>query len=643
MKKIITKLLFGVLLFITQNLSAQKNDLQNDRDTTKQAKDSINKQNDSLNSALLQHFNENLSAMEESRIADSTKRANLEKEINSLKSNDSEKKNELQQQLNQLRNQEAIRLAEKRKQVDSLRLTATAYPVFGFFDDTLFFIYNKTGSFSAEERAAAVNKRITGIGRPIRFAPDSIKTVSSGNSTDLVFKDKILISISDNDAIWSGTTRDTLAKQYQQIIGNEVLKYKSATSFKILAKDIGLALLVIIILYFLIKYVNKLSRWAGVQIVKQQDRKLKGIRIKNYTLFDSGKEVTLLINVNGILKWVFIILAIYLALPILFGIFPWTKNFADTLFGYILNPLRKIALAFWNYLPNLFTIAVIVFIFRYVFKWLRFLKNEIKDSQLKIPGFFPDWANPTYQIVKVLVFAFMIVVIFPYLPGSNSPVFQGVSVFLGFLFTFGSAGSLSNVMSGIILTYMRLFKMGDRVKIGDVTGDVIEKSILVTRIRTIKNEIISVPNSTVMSNHTVNYSTECPDLGLIINTTVTIGYDTPWKDMYQALIDAALKTEYILSEPKPFVLQTGLEDFYVSYQINAYTREANKQATIYSDLHQNIQDMCNERGIEIMSPHYRASRDGNQTTIPSDYLAKDYKAPSFNVNVNKSNDESAEK
>jgi len=300
-------------------------------------------------------------------------------------------------------------------------------------------------------------------------------------------------------------------------------------------------------------------------------------------------------------------------------------------------------MAFWNYLPNLFTILVIVFIFRYVFKWLKFLKDEIKDGHLKIPGFFPDWANPSFQIVRVLVFAFMIVVIFPYLPGSNSPVFQGVSVFLGFLFTFGSAGSLSNIISGLLLTYMRLFKIGDRVKIQDLTGDVIERSLLVTRIRTIKNEIISIPNSTVMSSHTVNYSTECPDLGLIINTTVTIGYDTPWKDMYRALIDAALKIKYILPEPKPFVLQTGLEDFYVSYQINAYTREANKQATIYSELHQNIQDVCNERGIEIMSPHYRSSRDGNQTTIPTDYLAKDYKAPGFNININKTDSESSEK
>ena len=224
---------------------------------------------------------------------------------------------------------------------------------------------------------------------------------------------------------------------------------------------------------------------------------------------------------------------------------------------------------------------------------------------------------------------FMIVVIFPYLPGSDSPVFQGVSVFLGFLFTFGSAGSLSNIIAGLVLTYMRLFKMGDRVKIGSISGDVIEKNMLVTRVRTTKNEIISIPNATVMNSHTINYSSDAPEKGLIMHSTITIGYDIPWRKMEEVLIKAALKTPLLLEDPAPFVLQTSLDDFYVSYQINAYTREPNKQATIYSNLHANIQDFCNEAGIEIMSPHYRAARDGNQSTIPADQLPKDYKAPSF--------------
>jgi small-conductance mechanosensitive channel len=288
-------------------------------------------------------------------------------------------------------------------------------------------------------------------------------------------------------------------------------------------------------------------------------------------------------------------------------------------------------------LPKLITIIVIIIFFRYVLKGIHFLKTEIEKGNLKVTGFYADWANPTFQIVRVVIFAFMLVVIFPFLPGSDSPVFKGVSVFLGFLFTFGSAGSLSNIMSGLVLTYMRLFKIGDRVKIGDVLGDVIEKSMLVTRIRTIKNEIISIPNSTVMSSHTINYSSETTDKGLILYTSVTIGYDVPWRDMHKALLNAADRTDLLLKEPKPFVLQTSLDDFYVSYQINAYTLDANEQFNIYSQLHCNIQDCCYEAGIEILSPHYTSARDGNATAMPPDYLAKDYKAPAFNVTIKTEN------
>lgn len=639
MKKPISILiLFATILFCQQNSFGQQ------RDTTGQSekKDSINRNNDSLNTSILQKFNKRAAEIEQLRIADSITKSELEKQINSLKTTDNLKKEELQKQLLELRNKDALRFAERKKQIDSLRLTAKGYPILGFFNDTLFFIFNKSGSFSAQERADAINSRIIKLADDYRFAPDSIQISHSETSTDLNFRDNTIISISDNDALWSNTTRDDLAESYRKIIGEEVVNYHHETSLSTLLKEIGLALLVILIVIFIIKYIRKFFRWTSLKIIKEKDHLIKGIRIKNYTLFDAGSEMRVFLSVNNVLKWLLIILVIYLALPILFGIFPWTKNFADTLVGYILNPVKKILNAFWDFLPNLITILVIIFVFKYIFRGLNYLKNEIKNEQLKIPGFFPDWANPTYQIVRVLVFAFMVVVIYPYLPGSGSPIFQGVSVFLGFLFTFGSAGSLSNVISGLILTYMRLFKIGDRVKISDVTGDVIEKSLLVTRIRTIKNEIISIPNSTVMSSHTINYSSEAPGLGLIINTTVTIGYDVPWKKMYEALIEAALRTQFVLHDPQPFVLQTGLEDFYVCYQINAYIRESNKQATIYSELYQNIQDVCNEKGIEIMSPHYRAERDGNTTTIPEDYLAKDYKAPGFNVNIKKDENPSKE-
>jgi small-conductance mechanosensitive channel len=593
------------------------------------------KKNDSVNTSLIQEFNKKLSVIEGQRIKDSIKKAELETQLLSLKTTDNLKKEDLEKQLLALYEKESLRLAQKKAQIDSLRLTAKGYPVTGFFNDTLFTVYSKLGSFSAKDRADAISIRIKNLADQLGFKADSIKIAEAETTFDLVNGESIIMSISENDALWNNTTKQELAKKYKVLINAAIIKYKNETNLATLAKEIGLALLVLTIMFVLISYLKKFFNWTAFKIKLQEGKRIHGIKIRNFILFDSKQQVNALLNVNRTLKWLLIALLVYIALPILFGIFPWTKGFASTLFGYILNPLKKMGLGFWNYLPNLITILVIVFVFRYVLKGIHYLKNEIEKGNLELPGFYPDWANPTYQIVRVIVFAFMLIVIFPYLPGSDSPIFRGVSVFLGFLFTFGSAGSLSNIIAGLILTYMRLFKIGDRVKIGEVVGDVIEKSLLVTRIRTIKNEIISIPNSTVMSSHTINYSSDAPEKGLIIHSTVTIGYDVPWKDMHQALIDAASQTSLVLQDPKPFVLQTSLDDFYVSYEINAYVKEPNKQAVIYSDLHQNIQDVCNERGIEIMSPHYRAARDGNRTTIPENYLEKEYQAPPFNVTLKK--------
>ena len=573
------------------------------------------KQSDSLNTTLLKEYDNKLKLIEQQRIRDSIKKSELELQLSQLKEK---------------------RIAEKKAKIDSLRISAKSFHVIGFFNDTLFPIYNKLGSFTAHDRALAISKRIKKLKNDYSFSYKTLKVVEAESTFDIIYGESIIMSISENDAIWNNTSKKNLAEKYCKIVTDAVLKYKQETNLTTLLKEISLAFLVLTILIILLYFVGKLFKWTKDIIKNQEGKRINGLKIRDYTLLDSSKQVVFFTSLNTILKWIIIIILIYIALPIIFGFFPWTQTFAQTLFGYIFNPLKKIGSGLWNYLPNLFTIIVIFFVFRYALKGIHFLKNEIEQGKLHLSGFYPDWANPTFQIIRVILYAFMFVLIFPYLPGSDSPIFQGVSVFLGFLFTFGSAGSLSNIMAGIILTYMRLFKIGDRVKIGDVVGDVIEKSLLVTRVRTIKNEIISIPNSTVMSSHTTNYSNEAEmGSGLIIHSTITIGYDIPWKDIHQALVNAAGRTDLLLKNPKPFVLQTSLDDFYISYQINAYTKDANKQATIYSQLHQNIQDCCNEVGIEILSPHYRAARDGNMITIPAKYLNKDYKVPSFNIKIDK--------
>ena len=193
-----------------------------------------------------------------------------------------------------------------------------------------------------------------------------------------------------------------------------------------------------------------------------------------------------------------------------------------------------------------------------------------------------------------------------------------MAIFLGVLVSLGSTGAVSNVIAGIFLTYTGAFRMNDRVRIADTVGDVVHMSLLATRIKTVKEEMITVPNGLVLGSHIVNYSSSGSDPGLILHSTVTLGYDVPWRKAEELLKEAARKTEHIIESLEPFVLQTSLNDFNVAYQINAYTNEPSKMAMIYSALHKNIQEVFRDAKVEILSPEYRAHRDGNALTIPEE-------------------------
>jgi len=594
-------------------------------------KDSLRRLKDSLLNMELDKQQAHIEALTADRTADSLKRIEL---LQQLSTAGLSQKNTLLQELMALKTKDSLSHAQQQHQVDSLRAFVKGFPV-APFRDTITYIFTRQGSFTAQERAAAINERIRQLAEAPYFNNNSLKIQVSELTTDIVYQDRVLLAISEEDALWQNTSRSKLANSLKARIEKTITAHIKETRWQTVLRESLLALAVILLASLLIYGINRLFRWVLSCTNNEGAWYSKGIRIKTYQLVDPAQSRYVLQSLIGLGRWLLIILVIYLALPVLFGIFPFTRDLSETLLSYIISPLKKVGHAVWDYVPNLITILVLVIIFRYVLKFFHYLKKEIELSNLTIPGFYPDWANPTYQILRVLILAFMLIVIFPYMPGSDSPIFKGVSVFVGVLFTFGSAGALGNIVAGLVLTYMRAFKLGDRVKIGEVSGDVIGKSLLVTRVRTIQNEIISIPNSTVMSNHTINYSTDAPHNGLIMHTTVTIGYDAPWRQVHQLLIDAALATPLIEKEPAPYVLQTSLDDYYVSYRINAFTKAPNNQAKIYSDLHANIQDKFNEAGVEIMSPHYKALRDGNYTTIPVDYLAKDYQAPAFQTEQRK--------
>ncbi|BFM44398.1 mechanosensitive ion channel [Flavobacterium sp. CFS9] len=505
------------------------------------------------------------------------------------------------------------------------------YPVKPF-KDTLFYVYYKVGSFSPENRANAITEKIRKLYEDSFFVADSISVVPSDISQDIVYKnDFVIMSVLDVDGKAENQTADFIAKRNLNLI-KRAIAYQNE-NYSMLPKRLGYTVLLVLIIGFVLYFVGKLFNRVKLYILKNSDRHFKGFKYNNINILSPQKQQFLLMRLYSAIKVITLILIVYLSLPLLFSIFPATEVYTTTLLRWILSPAKLAVMGFVGFLPSLVTIVVIIVIFKYSIRVIKFFFDEIKKENIKIDGFYSDWAMPTFNIIRFLMLAFMLVVIFPYLPGSDSPVFKGVSVFVGVLFSLGSSNAIANMVAGLVITYMRPFKIGDFIKIGDVSGEVIEKTALVTRVRTPKFEDITIPNATVLSSTSTNYSanTKHANNGLLIHTTVTIGYDVPWKDIYKALIEAALKTEMVEQTPSPFVLQTSLDDFYVSYQINVYTKEPTKQPRIYSSLHQNIQDSFNAAGIEIMSPHYGALRDGNATTIPANYLNNDYEAPPFNV------------
>jgi small-conductance mechanosensitive channel len=550
----------------------------------------------------------------------------LNKQLQQLPPNNIAERNSIMNEIKGIRLEDSLHTSDIRQKVTELKKITTGAAVVPFQDT-----YNRIGSTSPADRASRIEARIKELHDKDLIELDSLKIIVSEITADIIYRDWIMMSITDLDALWFNTTKNQLAEQYLNIIKAELSEQKEVHSLQRLIIRIGLTLLIVASFWVLVYLINKGYKRIKLYLVRNRKQWLRDLSFKNYTFLTARQEYRAIINLMNISKIALILTLLLISMPLIFSIFPFTRGWAQSIFSMVWNPVRTILSATWNYLPNLFAILVIVFAMKYFIRLVKYFFNEIDSGKLVISGFHSDWAMPTFSIVKGLLYAFMLVIIFPYLPGSDSNIFKGVSVFVGVLFSLGSSSAISNMVAGLIITYMRPFKLGDRVKIGEMVGDVIEKSLLVTRLRTIKNEEITIPNSSILSGNTTNYTSFAQEGGLIVHTTITIGYDVPWREMHAALLDAADRCTLLNKEPKPFVFQTSLDDFYVSYQLNAHTLHAGRRLAILSEMHQNIQDCCNERGIEIMSPHYRAQRDGNTTTIPQSYLPNDYQAPSFRV------------
>ncbi|MBD5369338.1 MAG: mechanosensitive ion channel family protein [Bacteroides sp.] len=554
-------------------------------------------------------------SVEEMARRDSIRLHEMELELHELKLNEIVLRSELADALNQSHIADSIKLAEQRQRIDSLRAVTPGVPVV-VEGDTLFTIYAARGGYSAVDRAQTIEETLLKIGKDRRIRRDSLYMLDNENYVDVMYGDKVIVTLTEQDALWQSTTPAELAQEYMPLLAATIHHLKEEHSFWQYAKRAGLFVLVLTMQFMLFRLVNFLFRRLRRRLVSFGTNRLKPLVVKDYELLNTRRLCRILGYAANFVRIILLLLLLIFTVPILFAIFPQTENLALRIFSYIIDPIVMVVKSIVEYIPNLFIIIVIWTCVRYIVKGLRYIAGEIQNEKLKISGFYPDWAEPTFNIIRFLLYAFMIAMIYPYLPGSESGVFQGISVFVGLIVSLGSSTVISNFIAGFVITYMRPFKVGDFIKVKDTTGNVIEKTPFVTRLRTIKNEIITIPNSFIMSGDTVNYSASARTYGLIIHTMLTMGYETPWREVHQLLIDSALATPGVLNSPQPFVLETELNDNYMCYQINAYIADADIMPQITSDLLQNIQDNFRDAGIELVAPHYISARDGNASKVP---------------------------
>lgn len=497
---------------------------------------------------------------------------------------------------------------------------------------TLFTVRTNLGPFSARDRANATSARLLDLAKDLTVPVDAISAAPSDTSTDIIAKDQVLLTISEADAQAAHTPRAQLAALYVNRIRSAIARRRAEYSYRSLSLGALYTLLATLLLLLLLWILRRTFPVLYRKLEASRGRVIRSVRLQRVELISADRLTRIMLRCLKIIRVVIIVAVLYVYVPLVLSFFPWTREYTPTLLGYIVDPVRSAAAAFLSYLPSLIVVIVSALIAYGCTRISRFLFDQIAKSTITWSGFYPEWAEPSHKIVRFLILAFTAVVIFPYLPGSESPAFKGISIFLGVLLSLGSTSAVANLVAGTILTYTRAFQIGDRVKIADTVGDVTEKTLLATRVQTIKNKVVTVPNALVLGSHITNFSS--PSAGghtLILHTTVTIGYDAPWRKVHDLLIAAALRTTGILKDPHPFVLQTVLDDFYVHYEINGYTREPSRMAVIYAELNQNIQDCFNEAGVEILSPHFSALRDGNRKGIPDQYLPKTYTAPFFRV------------
>jgi len=482
--------------------------------------------------------------------------------------------------------------------------------------DTLGYLHGPAGLRDAEVRAEDLTDRLNEL-RLRGVSPDSVTVGTNRLPPVVLVQGEPILAVTPADVAAQGVAADSAVALYARVVREALALPIFRDTPREVAYGIALMLLATMLVFWVWRWMAKAQPRAVTFITLRVRRHISAIRFQRFEIA-SGDDIGRWIRgLVWLLRIALSLALVAIYFPLVFSVFPSTRPIGARLFDLVLDPIQAAALSFLAYIPNLFYIGLIVVV---TWRGLIVLKgffHALERGRITLAGFYPDWARPTFQLVRVLIVAFAVVLVWGYLPASDSVAFQGVAAFLGLLLTFGSASAVSNAVGGVVMVYMRAFQPGDRVQIADTLGDIEERGILVTRIRTPKKVVVTIPNSQVLGSHIINYSRVARDHGIVLHTTVTIGYDVPWPQVHETLLAAARKVDGIMEEPGPFVLQTALGDFTVSYELNAHTTEPERMGMLYSELHREIQTEFAKAGIEITSPSFHSVRDGSGSTIPT--------------------------
>ena len=505
---------------------------------------------------------------------------------------------------NESERKDSIAQQKTRQRIDSLRRVATGVPLV-IEGDTLLSIYASQGGQSPEYRVSRLQDKIKKIGKSLKITTDSIYVFESEHTSDVMCGEVDLIRVSDLDGLWSGMSRQELARQQMAVIAKKIEELHDTYGLTAKLRGLAWAVVLIVIQILLFLLTKHFVRHIRRRVIDGFGGRLKPLVIKGYEFLNIHQAKRILLLLTRVLQVALIVIQLFISLPLLFSIFPETEKFTWNMINYVWNPLQDIALSFIHYFPNLVKVVIIIYIVRWLLKGIRYYTDEIARENIKIEGFYADWAEPSYQIIRIFFIAFSVIVIWPLLPGSESGIFKGVSIFVAALFSLGSTTTIGNLISGLIITYMRPFFVGDFVRIGESEGIVVEKNAFITRLRDIKDNIITVPNNSILSMQTVNYTAAVRhSQGSIVHSDFTFTYKVPRQTIEQYLLEAADRSALLLKDPKPFVLVSTLEDFYTRYEINAYTVETHRLFAVYSELHKNILDVFREHDLEPTSSHF---------------------------------------